>query len=88
MRNARTAPVCQHHAFGGLQDGLRAMRERGELRPEADLEELSMALLTALQGGSLLSNTLRTAAPMRASMNAALAYLDTFTARDPTRIKA
>jgi TetR/AcrR family transcriptional repressor of nem operon len=62
-----------------VHDGLRAMRERGELRPEADLEELSMALLAALQGGSLLSQTLRTAEPMRASMNAALAYVRSFT---------
>jgi TetR/AcrR family transcriptional repressor of nem operon len=63
-----------------LHSGLRAMRERGDLRPDADLDELSMALLTALQGGSLLSSTLRTAAPMRASMNAALAYISSFTA--------
>ena len=63
-----------------LYDGLKAMRERGDLRPEADLDELSMALLTALQGGSLLSQTLRTAEPMRASMNAALAYVHSFTA--------
>ena len=62
-----------------VHDGLRAMRERGELRPEADLEELSTALLAALQGGSLLSQTLRTAGPMRASMNAALAYVRSFT---------
>jgi hypothetical protein len=54
-----------------LHDGLFAMRERGDLRPQTDLDELSMALLTALQGGSLVSNTLRTSAPMRASMNAA-----------------
>ena len=61
-----------------LHDGLRAMRERGDLRPDADLDELSMVLLTALQGGSLLSQTLRTAEPMRASMNAALAYVHSF----------
>lgn len=61
-----------------LHDGLKAMRERGELDPEADLEELSMALLAALQGGSLLSQTLRSAEPMRASMNAALAYVGSF----------
>ena len=64
---------------GLLHEGLRAMRERGDLRPEADLDELSMALLTALQGGALLSQTLRTAAPMRASMNAALTYVHSFT---------
>jgi hypothetical protein len=38
-----------------------------------------MALLAALQGGALLSQTLRTAEPMRASMNAALAYVHSFT---------
>ncbi|WP_306205712.1 TetR/AcrR family transcriptional regulator [Actinoplanes sp. RD1] len=58
-----------------LHDGLRAMRDRGDLRPEADLDELALALLTALQGGTLLSQTLRTAEPMRASLNAALAYV-------------
>jgi TetR/AcrR family transcriptional regulator, transcriptional repressor for nem operon len=63
-----------------VHDGLRAMRERGDLRREADLDELSMALLAALQGGSLLSQILRTAEPMRASMNAALAYVRSFTA--------
>ncbi|MEK8108916.1 TetR family transcriptional regulator C-terminal domain-containing protein [Micromonospora sp. M12] len=63
-----------------LHKGLEVMRERGDLRPETDLDELSMALLTALQGGSLLSNTLRTSAPMRASMNAALAYVKSFIA--------
>lgn len=60
---------------GLLHDGLQAMRDRGELRPDADLDELALALLTALQGGTLLSNTLRDTAPMRASMNAALAYI-------------
>ncbi len=52
------------------------MRERGDLRPETDLDELSMALLTALQGGSLRSHTLRNSAPMRASMSAPLAYVN------------
>ncbi|ONI74115.1 TetR family transcriptional regulator [Kribbella sp. ALI-6-A] len=61
-----------------LHNGLKAMRERGDLRPDADLDELAMTLLTALQGGTLLSQTLRTAQPMRASMNAALAYVHSF----------
>ncbi|MEV4349471.1 TetR family transcriptional regulator [Actinoplanes sp. NPDC049596] len=63
-----------------LYEGLRAMRDRGDLQPTADLDELSMVLLTALQGGSQLSQTLRTAEPMRASMNAALAYVHAFAA--------
>ena len=60
---------------GLLHDGLQAMRDRGDLRAETDLDELALALLAALQGGTLLSNTLRDAAPMRAAMNAALAYI-------------
>lgn len=68
-----------------LQDGLRAMRERGELRAEADLDELSLALLTALQGGTLLGQTMRDARPLRASMNAALAYIHSYAGSpDPT----
>jgi TetR/AcrR family transcriptional repressor of nem operon len=63
-----------------LLDGLRAMRDRGDLRPEADPEELSMALLTALQGGSLLGQTMQSTTPMRASMNAALHYVESFVA--------
>ena len=63
-----------------LHTGLAAMRDRGELRAGADLEELSLVLLTALQGGTLMSQTLRDTAPLRASMNAALAYLRSFAA--------
>lgn len=63
-----------------LRNGLNAMRDRGDLRPEADLDELSMALLTALQGGTLLAQTMQTTTPMRASMNAALRYVESFTA--------
>ncbi|MBT2501294.1 TetR/AcrR family transcriptional regulator [Curtobacterium sp. ISL-83] len=61
-----------------LRDGIGAMRDRGALRPDADVEELSLVLLTALQGGTLLGQTMQTATPMRASMNAALAYLESF----------
>ena len=58
-----------------LHDGLHAMQARGELRPDADLSELPLVLLAALQGGSLLSQTLRDTRPLQASMNAALAYV-------------
>ncbi|MFI9489357.1 TetR/AcrR family transcriptional regulator [Promicromonospora sp. NPDC052451] len=55
-----------------LLDALRAMRDRGTLRPDADLDDLALALLAALQGGSLLAQVLGTAEPMRAAMGAAL----------------
>jgi TetR/AcrR family transcriptional regulator, transcriptional repressor for nem operon len=61
-----------------LVEGLGAMRDRGDLRPDADLDELSLALLTALQGGNLLGATMGSAAPLRASLNAALAYIESF----------
>jgi TetR/AcrR family transcriptional repressor of nem operon len=61
-----------------LRTGLSAMHDRGELRPNADVEELSMVLLTALQGGTLLAQTMQTASPMRATMNAALGYVESF----------
>jgi TetR/AcrR family transcriptional repressor of nem operon len=63
-----------------LLTGLRSMRDKGVLRAEADLDELSMALLTALQGGTLLSQTMQTTAPMRSSMQAALSYVRSFAA--------
>ena len=61
-----------------LRDGLARMQERGELRAEADLDELAYALLTALQGGSLMSQTLRSTDPFKAAMVAALAYVRSF----------
>ncbi|WP_432839946.1 TetR/AcrR family transcriptional regulator [Dactylosporangium sp. CA-092794] len=64
---------------GLLHDGLRAMRDRGELRADADLDELALALLGALQGGALLSQTMSTARPMRATLSAALSYVGSFT---------
>jgi TetR/AcrR family transcriptional repressor of nem operon len=62
-----------------LHAGLSSMRDKGDLHPEADLDELSMALLTALQGGTLLGQTMHTSEPMRAAMNAALRYIESFT---------
>jgi TetR/AcrR family transcriptional repressor of nem operon len=64
-----------------LYKGLATMRDRGDLRSEADLDELSMALLTALQGGNLLGQTMHKTTPMRAAMNAALSYVESFAVR-------
>jgi TetR/AcrR family transcriptional repressor of nem operon len=63
-----------------LRNGLSAMRDRGDLSSDADLDELSMVLLTALQGGTLLGQTMQTSAPMRSAMNAALRYVESFAA--------
>ena len=61
-----------------LHQGLLAMQQRQELRSDADIDELAFTLLAALQGGALLSQTLGHTQPMRAAMNAALAYIHTF----------
>lgn len=42
-----------------IEDGLRAMRDRGELRAGADPPSLALALLTALEGGLLMTQTRR-----------------------------
>jgi TetR/AcrR family transcriptional regulator, transcriptional repressor for nem operon len=65
---------------GLLKDGLARMQERGELRADADLDDLALALLTALQGGTVMAQTLRSARPMRAAMDAALTYVRSFAA--------
>lgn len=61
-----------------LRDGLGRMQERDELRADADLDQLAHVLLSALQGGALLSQNLASADPLRASMAAALAYVRSF----------
>ncbi|MBP2047829.1 AcrR family transcriptional regulator [Streptomyces griseochromogenes] len=58
-----------------IRDGLASMRDRGELRPDADPDQLALVALTALQGGLLLTETRRDVAPLRAGLNAAIAYI-------------
>jgi TetR/AcrR family transcriptional repressor of nem operon len=55
-----------------IRDGLVAMRERGELRREADPERLALATLTALQGGLLMAQVRRSTAPLEAALDTAL----------------
>jgi AcrR family transcriptional regulator len=65
-----------------FRQGLRAMRARGELRDDADPDLLATALLGALQGGMLLSQTKRDLAPLEATLGAMLGYVESF-ARTP-----
>ncbi|MFJ8613562.1 TetR/AcrR family transcriptional regulator [Streptomyces sp. NPDC093675] len=55
-----------------IVDGLRAMRARGELRSDTDPERLGLALLTALQGGLLLTQVRRDTAALEACLDAVL----------------
>ena len=65
---------------GLFRHGLTLMRERGELRPDADPDQLTYAIMAALQGGMLLAQTARDAAPLRAALSSALAYTRSFAA--------
>ncbi|SDN50663.1 transcriptional repressor C-terminal [Paenibacillus sp. yr247] len=61
-----------------IRKGLRAMNERGELRAEADPDNLAMALLTALQEGLLLTQCHKETSPLEAVMDAVLADIRSF----------
>ncbi len=68
---AETSPQARHALVSsfaawedGIRSGLRAMHERGELRHDANPEQLALATLAALQGGLLLMQTRRDAAPL------------------------
>jgi AcrR family transcriptional regulator len=53
-----------------IRDGLASMQERGELDEEADTGDLSLALLTALQGGLLMTQTRRDTVALETVLNA------------------
>jgi hypothetical protein len=61
----------------GIRNGLAAMRERGELRDDADPDRLALATLAALQGGLLLTQIRRDVAPLQAALDAAIGYIRT-----------
>jgi TetR/AcrR family transcriptional regulator, transcriptional repressor for nem operon len=61
-----------------IRAGLARMRARGDLRPDTDTDALALALLTALQGGLLLTQTRRDTAPLRTGLGAVLAHIRTY----------
>ncbi len=58
-----------------LITALRAMRNRGELNPDANLDDLATAIVGALQGGLLLAKTTRTTRPLELALDMALAHI-------------
>jgi TetR/AcrR family transcriptional regulator, transcriptional repressor for nem operon len=64
-----------------IRDGLRAMYARGDLRRSADPDALALALLTALQGGLLMTKIRRDPAPLRTVLNVVLAHIESLTPR-------
>lgn len=61
-----------------IRAGLARMRDRGDLRPDTDTDALALALLAALQGGLLLTQTRRNTAPLRTGLDAVLAHIRTY----------
>lgn len=62
-----------------FRDGLTAMRHRGQLRPDADTDQLATSLMAAFQGGLLLTQAARDVQPLREALDAALAHVESFT---------
>jgi TetR/AcrR family transcriptional regulator, transcriptional repressor for nem operon len=58
-----------------LAQALTRIRERGELRPDADPATLATGLLAALEGGMFLSQVRRDPAALRAALTAALGFV-------------
>lgn len=73
--------------LGLFQTGLTAMRQRGELRPEADPRHLAAALVTAHQGGAMITFATGDPEPLRVAVNAAVDYVRSFASppETPTR---
>ncbi len=58
-----------------IRAGLARMRERGDLRADTDTDALALALLAALQGGLVLTQTRRSTEPLRAALDAMIAHV-------------
>ncbi|NEA42365.1 TetR/AcrR family transcriptional regulator [Streptomyces sp. SID11385] len=84
------AEVAEHDAFARglvaeafdqwedeIRAGLRAMHSRGEFTPGTDPDALALALLSALQGGLLLTQIQRKTLPLETALDTTLAYIGT-----------
>jgi len=58
-----------------VEDGLIKMRDRGELARDANPADIALAVLTALQGGLLLSKGENSNRPLEVAFEMALAYV-------------
>ncbi|BBZ41680.1 TetR/AcrR family transcriptional regulator [Mycobacterium conspicuum] len=67
--------------LGLFESGLTAMRQRGELRDDADPRHLAAALVIAHQGGAMVTHATGDAEPLRVAVNAAVDYVRSFAPR-------
>ena len=61
-----------------IRDGLNAMRDRGELRADADPDRLALATLAAPARGAAAHTTRRDAAPLAAALDMAIAHIESY----------
>lgn len=59
-----------------LSTGFTTMRDNGELAAEADVDDLALTMMTALQGGLLMAQTTRSARPLELALNMAQGHID------------
>ncbi|HEY4269330.1 MAG TPA: TetR/AcrR family transcriptional regulator [Galbitalea sp.] len=60
---------------------LRRLQEGGALPPDASIDQLATGLLGALQGGYMLAQTARDVTPMAASVDMAIAHIESLIAK-------
>jgi AcrR family transcriptional regulator len=65
-----------HRWESNIRSGLEKMRRRGELAPHADVKELALATLAAVQGGLVLTQIHRNIRPLATAVDAALALIE------------
>lgn len=73
---ARTALAAGFHRWEApIRDGLRRMRDRGELQDDTDVDRLALGTLAALQGGLLLTQAKRDGGPLEAALDLAISQI-------------
>lgn len=68
-----------------FRKGLESMRERGDLRPEADARHLAVSLVAAHQGGAMLTHVTGDPEPLQTAVNAAVDYVRSFAVQPARR---
>jgi AcrR family transcriptional regulator len=73
---ARTALAASFDRWEApIRDGLRRMRDRGELQHGTDVGRLALGTLAALQGGLLLTQAKRNVGPLEAALDLAISQI-------------
>src|ERR1700685_2094377 len=73
---ARTALAASFGRWEApIRNGLRRMRDRGELADDTDVGRLALGTLAALQGGLLLTQAKRDVGPLEAALDLAITQI-------------